>query len=442
MSTEEKQSGVESDERRSRERLQALLSVRIADVERASLPKGMGGPPPDPQSMPTDGPGRSSWSWRSLLAATVLIGLFATGLGLTYAGARVVRSSTEGEVLRPVDDPAAPGFAALVDATPTLAVLHDRDGADNPEGALDGVTVLTLPSPESGGGAVVFVPTRTVTELRLFGVGVISAAYDLGSPTGLTTAVGDLLEAAIAESTVIDGDRWSNLVAPVAPLAIENPDRITVDGEVLFPIGRIELEAADVVTYLEATVEGESDLARLYRHQLFWQAWLAAVAAADSATAVPGEVESGLGRFVRTLAAGDVVYETLPVRPTANERYGDEVAYLPVRSEVRELVDRLIPFPRSPSPGVRSRVRVLNGTEDTSKAIATAPALPPAGVEVTLVGNAPEFGVQTTQISYFGREHRPEAEAIRDILGVGEVVEEPRPSDVVDITVTLGADYE
>lgn len=432
------------DAARRQERLRALLSIEIPDAERrAALVRATGpsGPTvdaaPEPAGvLPPQAPARPARGWRSVVAGMVLVGLFVAGLALTYSGARVVRSSTQGEVLRPVNDPQAPGYEALVDSTPTMVVMHDRDGV------VDAITVLTLPSPDAGGGGVVLVPTRTVAEVPIFGLAPISSAYDLGTPSGLADTVGDLLGAAMGEFAVVDDQRWADLVAPVAPLMIDNPDHLVVDGDVVFPLGRIALEAGEVGTYLHAATEGESDLARLYRHRLVWRAWLAAVGEDGSPQAVPGEVESGLGRFVRTLATGDVLIDTLPVRETDAERYGDRGAYLPENPEVRELVHRVIPFPRSPSPGARARVRVLNGTTDTSEAAETASALPPAGVEIVLVGNATEFGVQTTQISYFGAEHRPEAQAIREILGVGEVTEETRPSDVVDITVTLGADYE
>jgi hypothetical protein len=108
---------------------------------------------------------------------------------------------------------------------------------------------------------------------------------------------------------------------------------------------------------------------------------------------------------------------------------------------MESLVARLIPFPVSPSPGARARARVLNGTPDTTLAASAASSLPPAGVEVIIVGNASSFDVEETTIAYFGDDFRDEAEAVADILGVGEVVEDERPSDAVDITVTLGADY-
>ena len=333
-------------------------------------------------------------------------------------------------------DPAAPGYEAIVSPTPTLLVIHDVDGI------VADLTVLTLPDPSAGGGGVVLVPTRTVSDLPLFGEAPIETAYDLGTAELQAEVVGDVLTTGIGEVVVVDADRWAGLVAPVAPLSIDNPDDIEIDGDVRFPAGDLELEAADVGAYLEAAQEGESDLARLFRHRTFWEAWLEAVAAADDPSAVPGELEAGIGRFVRALAGGPTVVETLPVEPVTIEDYDDQPSFAPQADEVAALVADLVPLPRSPRPGVRPRVRLLNGTEDLDEARELALALPPVGVEVSVVGNARTQDERTTTIAYVNPSHEEAAMAIRDLLGVGEVMVDPRPSDVVDITVTLGADHD
>jgi hypothetical protein len=433
------------DERESR--LQALLSVRVA------VPDEELGPGPLKSAHPKaaghadgganidradDGPRRRRrrLGVGTVLSVLALLGLFVTGAGLVYAGTRIIRSSTEGEVLAEVTDPTVPGYEALVTSTPTMLVVHDVDDT------VAGLTVLTLPDPGSGGGGVVFVPTRTVSDMPVFGYAPIEAAYDLGTAEVQAEVVGDVLTAGIEEVTVVDAERWAGLVAPVAPLTIENPDELEVDGEVRFPAGDLELEAEDVGPYLAARLDGESDLARLFRHRTFWTAWLAAVAESDDASAVPGELEAGIGRFVRELAEGPVDIETLPVEPTTVEGFDDEPTFVSETEEVAALVAELVPFPRSPRPGVRDRVRILNGTKDLEEARQLAPDLPPVGVEVSVVGNAGSLDHETTTIAYVNPSHEAAAEAIRDLLGVGEVFVDPRPSDVVDITVTLGADHD
>ncbi|WP_436792727.1 LytR C-terminal domain-containing protein [Actinospongicola halichondriae] len=373
------------------------------------------------------------------LAWAVLVVLLLAGSGLVYGGTRLIRSSTEGEVLAPIVDPAEPGFEALVDPSPTLALLHDVDGT------LDAITVLSLATPDGGGGGVLLVPRRTVTELPLVGDAPVEAAYDPEVPIVQADAVGILLGSAMREVAIVDDARWADLVAPVVPIEIDNPNELLVDGEVQFPAGSVELGAADVGPYLRATVEGESDLARLFRHQVFWDAWLDAVADDGSDAAVPGELDSGVGRFVRALARDGNEIETLPVQPSSGDDPDDDPddlpTFVPRFDQLRALVDRFIPLPVSPGPGLRARVRVLNGTTDTTAASAVAGSLPPAGVEVTAIGNAATLDIAVTTIEFTGEEFRDEAEALAEILGVGVVVEDTRPSDAVDITVTLGADH-
>jgi hypothetical protein len=411
------------DEREAR--LHALLSVRVAVPDDDLGPGPLGGH----ATARRIGVG-------TVLAVVVLLGLFTTGAGLVYAGTRIIRSSTEGEVLEEQTDPSAPGYEALVAPTPTMLVVHDV------EGTVEALTVLTLPDPGAGGGGVVHVPTRTVSDMPIFGYAPIEAAYDLGTAQVQAEVVGDVLTTGIGEVVVVDAERWAGLVAPVAPVTIENPDDLEVDGELVFPAGQLELEAEDVGPYLEADVDDESDLARLFRHELLWKAWLAAVAEAGDPEAVPGELEVGLGRFVRELAAGPAVVETLPVEATVVEGFEDAPTFVPDTDAIAALVAEIVPFPRSPRPGVRERVRILNGTEDLDEARALASALPPVGVEVVVVGNASALDHDTTTIAYVDASHEAAAEEIRELLGVGEVFVDPRPSDVVDITVTLGVDHD
>lgn len=412
-------------------RLRALLTVPLGMPQPVTdpEPRARGRQPESPSTARRLGVG-------TVLSVLVLLGLFATGAGLVYAGTRIIRSSTEGEVLAEETDPAAPGYEALVSPTPTLLVVHDV------EGSVAALTVLTLPNPAAGGGGVVLVPIRTISDMPIFGDAPIEAAYEFGTAEVQAEVVGDVLTTGIGEVAVVDADRWAGLVAPVAPLTIENPDDLEIEGDLRFPAGPLELEPEDVGPYLAARHDGESDLARLFRHGLFWEAWLEAVAAAGDPSAVPGELEVGIGRFVRALAEGSTIVETLPVEPTTVEGFDDEPTFRPDPVEVAALVADLVPLPRSPRPGVRPRVRVLNGTDDLDEARRVALELPPVGVEVVVVGNARDLDQPETTIAYVNPSHEEAAETVRDLLGVGDVVVDPRPSDVVDITVTLGADHD
>src|SRR3546814_7435224 len=86
----------------------------------------------------------------------------------------------------------------------------------------------------------------------------------------------------------VDDARGAALTAGVAPISITNPD--SVEG---FETGTIDLAAGEVATWLGARSPDESDLARMYRVGLFWEAWLGEVRAAEDPSVVPGEIDSG-----------------------------------------------------------------------------------------------------------------------------------------------------
>ena len=109
----------------------------------------------------------------------------------------------------------------------------------------------------------------------------------------------------------------------MAPLALVSPESVRA-GDKQFADGQIELAKEDVGPYLRARAnDSESDLNRMNRQRLLWEAWINKVAASGEEDAVPSEVETGIGRFVTTLAKGqgDVAYATIPVTgapPDAN----------------------------------------------------------------------------------------------------------------------------
>lgn len=420
-------------------RLDAVLRIELPEGSprhrRRVSPSGDSGPPPSPP--------RSGSQLRRVLAGLTLVSFLVAGVGLALAGARVVGRSSAGEVLEPVADPDAPGYEAYVEPTPTLAVLHTRDDL------LEGLTFLSLPGGDGAGGAVVFVPVRTLVELPELGYNAIEYAHDLGNPEFTREVLGDLLGARVGEFVVVDAARWASLVGPVAPLTIDNPDALTIDAPrsagpdaegFSFPAGPVELAPREIGPFLEASADRESDLARLFRHELVWRTWIEAVASSDRSDVIPGETDVGLGRFVRSLAAGPVLYEALPVTQTDDAVDAEGTAFEPDEAAVDDLVARIVPFPQSPRPGIRARARILNGTADVHRAAEVAPEVATLGLEIVVIGNADRLDHEDHEITYFGAEFRPVAERIRDELGGGVLVEQGHASEIVDITVTLGAD--
>ena len=100
-----------------------------------------------------------------------------------------------------------------------------------------------------------------------------------------------------------------------------------------------------------------------------------------------------------------------------------------------------MPFPISASGNSVPRVRLLNGVGDLDLIKTAARALSRAGAQITIIGNASQFGWQTTKIAYHDAGFASHAEAYRDALGAGSVVAEEQSNVSVDITVTFGTDF-
>jgi hypothetical protein len=369
--------------------------------------------------------------------SVLLVAALVAGAALAYLGVETVRTSRVGKSVSTVTDPALPGFEAFLDPTPTLLVVHGTGGS------LVSASVLALNSGDVGGSVLLIPPaTRVPLDDRAANqslvepvdrpVGLADVAAFVGDPAAIRSPLQVVLGVGLTEVAVIDDARWAELVGPVAPLTLENPDEL-----VGFPRGALALAAEQVGPYLSARREGESDLARLYRQQLFFEAWATAVGASPDPAAVPGEVESGIGRFVRGLARGPRRIATLPVVEVPD---GEGTRTEVDAEAANDLLSTLVPFPTAGFAGGRVRVRVLDGIGDTEHVVATAPRIVPAGSEIVVVGNADAFDYETTEIRYHHPTFRRAAQRLQEALGAGRLIDDPRQTDAFDVTIVLGTD--
>lgn len=372
-------------------------------------------------------PERSRW-WR--FGYPALLGLLALAVPLlVWLGVNTILSSTEGTMVRTVDDPGEEGYEALVEPTPTLLVLALDDA-----GGLDAATLLALTAPEVG-GAIVIPPAVALEHEQP--AATLAETWATGGEDAARGGVEALLNVQINEARVVSPDEWASLVAPVGPLTIENQDLL----EVGIDEGPIEVAAEDVRAYLQArTGPEESDLNRMVRHQQFWDAWFDAVGEQlDDPGVLPGESDVGLGLFVRELASSSVELRSLPVHGI--EAPGGEVAaFEPEHDEIARMVARLVPFPLGAPPGARLRVRVLDGTGELDNGLPAVPGLVIGGAEISTVGNASSFDHEMTELLFADPELTERVQRLRDGLGVGELVSDVEPSEAIDVTVILGDD--
>jgi hypothetical protein len=382
---------------------------------------------------------------RRLVLAT-MAALVGGGAALTVVGVNLVRNSTAGRYVAPTAGPDDPGYQAYVVPTPTMAVVQRGD-----DGELVSVTMLAIESSDDG-GAMILVPASTLATANLpvdpgAGAGAAESdepptmadVYQQGGASGVVAAVADLLNVAIPEHLEVDDRRWASLAAPVAPVELQLATSV---GE--WRAGDVSLEADDVGPFLRARAAGETEAQRIDRQADFWTAWLPLVRDAG-VDALPGEADAGIGRFVRSLADGSPSIVPLP-----GEAFGGDgsvaEAFGPHYERLADLVARAVPYPVSPSPGRRIRVRLLNGTSEPGLTSAAANRLVRGGAEITIAGNAPTFDETETLMLYGRPDQRDMALWLATGFGGGRIEPDRAASgevtddDEIDVTVILGAD--
>lgn len=92
-----------------------------------------------------------------------------------------------------------------------------------------------------------------------------------------------------------------------------------------------------------------------------------------------------------------------------------------------------------PGEGERVTVEVLNGTRVDGLARRTTRALRRQGLDVVFYGTAAD-SVRDSTVVYGRRGDLRRAERVRAALGVGQVVQQPDPQLLLDVTVVLGLD--
>jgi hypothetical protein len=372
--------------------------------------------------------------WRRAAFAVVIVALVGAIPLLARAGYEAVTTSTDGRFGGPSAGPTDPGYEELVSSTPTALVVQ-KDA----EGAPVSLTLLSL-SGDAGGGSVIFVPLAAEIPSPGFGIERIGGAYaTTDDPTRAIELVAaqtaQVLNVGIDEVFELDDRGWSQVVAPVAPLGITNPVPLDL-GEGVLEAGRVELPAELIGPYLGALREGDDELDHADRQELLWRSWLSAVAASGRPDVLPGETSSGIGLFVRTLAAGNVDYATLP-----GETDPDTGAYVPDVDAVVDLVVDAVPIPDPASPGSRPRVRLLNGVAAEPVPVAITRQVVGSSGTVAILGNASSFERDDTRIVFAD----PDQEAYATVLmaelgGSGEVRLDREADEDVELTVVLGRD--
>ena len=390
---------------------------------------------------------RAHFFWRLVFPAIVVAAGLVVLL-LAREGGRAVLDTRFEEVQEPIVlQPDEPGYLELVGVTPTLLSVHTHNGE------LTGVAFIARTGVEAGGG-VVLLPTDLEIEP---GVGlarqgeVISDVYARGGLGAVEQVAEDLFGIGFDEVVETTTELLAQSIGPAEPLPYLLVDDISeADAEgvprVAYEAGTHEFSAADAAAVYALRNPDEADVNRVQRQRALWEAWLGVIGRADDPAAVAPPPSSALAPFMRALGSGTTVVEVPPLQslvddPASPPRYalGDEG-----RSWLRDRALELVPWPRQPESFQRPRVQLLDGTGDPAIRDALADDVIAAGGVITVIGNAAEFGVETTHFAYHREElvNDPFTNTIAIVLGVDMALIElgEDTPDVVDITVTVGSD--
>jgi hypothetical protein len=352
---------------------------------------------------------------------------------LVFFGLQVILDSSDGQLVKRVTNPAAPGYEAVVEKTPTAigAVIA-------PDGTLDSAVVFALTSDSSGG--VLLIPA-TLGIPSAYGLLPLSEFWKAEGIDGVAAGVGQVLNLNFTEKFAIEPNEWTTLIGPYVPLTLSSPDAVRDSKDaVVFPKGTVTLKADQITSFLTSKSPKDNDVNRLIRQELFWKSWLAKVKSVSAA--FPVTTASGLGRFVASVARGQLSISSLPVVPvpTGSPVPGGGPMVTSQESAALDAVAAIVPFPDG-APGARPRLRVLDGTGLLSNGINAAIILNAAGGQVDVIGNAKSFGQATTQIIYFDGTSEATAQQMQRALTMGELVASTQSNSGADMTVILGEDF-
>ncbi len=132
----------------------------------------------------------------------------------------------------------------------------------------------------------------------------------------------------------------------------------------------------------------------------------------------------------------NVALVPMPVKPIS---VGSQTYFEPLRDEVADLVEQWWGVNMARDDGAVT-VIVYNGSGVPGIAGVAAQEMIRSGLRVVDTKNADRFDYTTTQIVVQNADETS-GEAVREVLGTGEIVMQPADQEIADVIVIIGKDY-
>jgi len=384
-------------------------------------------------------PGNAFWRF----AFPVIVAVAAIGVFLLWrAGTKAVLDSADGQLIEVVTDPALPGFEALVDPTPTMLVAHVEDDT------LVGITVMARTALDEGGNIVVLSPDTIVPTDIMPGqtAALLGQAYSSGGIDQLRSIIEAMFGFGFTEVIEVDSARLGGFMQLVAPIPFGLSDDLVVRNgsggvETWLKHGLVELSGDDAARLYGFRNPGEFDVNRVERQIDMWKAWLVQIREADDVEAATLPFEVGLSPYLRAFSAGAFDISTPPVDAVQMDPESLPLYSLGESGNtwLAAKATDMVPLPISTTSVHRPSVRLLDGTGNPRNRVSVREELVADGAVISVIGNAAEFGVPATTVSYHAAAFEPEAARIAKSLGA-ELTFDEKPDLPYDLTVTVGLD--
>ena len=365
------------------------------------------------------------WNW---LLPLIVIGLGLAALLLVRDATDAILESSDGDFTEVILDPLAPGFESYVTSTPTHLL-----GIKGEDSELVSLALLSLFIDDKGGTVVVFPVDLLIAENAS-----IREIYSSTSEPEFILELGRYLNMGFNATSFITAESLEDFFEVAVPLAVSLNDPLIEldDGEprIVYESGQLALSPSEVYSYLAWESDDESSYNRWLRHKNFWESWLGSLTGDETETLSNEWREKELNRMFQGLSAGNLIIQNL----TLIEVEGPN-RYLRVEEEfLSTMLLETVPFPIAPYEGGRAKVKLLDGIGGVDMVNTFVPQLVAAGAEIKLIGNAEQFGVRESVITYHDEAYLNLAESFSTAIGSSSIEFEPLSESAVDVTVLIG----
>lgn len=370
----------------------------------------------------------------SIVFATLLAAIAVGGFFVARSAQVAILDSRSGSVSEVILDPAAPGFRAFTDATPTALVAHTSVTPSGSE--LSGVTILT--AADAGiGGSVVSVQATFASEAsgptltEIFATDGIDAVVE-----NLAAAVGTGFPNVI----VLDASSWTSLMREDLPLTLSLRTNLVelVNGvpTVVLPAGTRDFELPDVARVVSHQNPSEPSLGLALRQQEVWRSWISRTAGSEDRPEL-FDLDTGFSSLIGALASGEVSYRTIPTSTMSASRAQD-TRYVGQGDEIQDLFAQIVPFPVEVVPGDRPAVLLLDATGGVLDRNEFVELITRSGGRVAILGNVAGESEAVNRVQLHSAAGNEVAELIAQELDVGEVEDVPLDEATTAVTVIMG----